>query len=108
MRLPHAQAQCPKCDDQLDRQSTGVVLKVDIAHQGERVHEALAKLSHWCGVADQERAAGLRLIVGSGLIREAILAELPGRSRITPKMGRIRARLSSVCADKPFGLPNCR
>jgi site-specific recombinase len=76
MRLPHAQTQCPKCDDQLDRQSTGVVLNVDIAHQGERVHEALAKLSHWCGVADQERAAGLRLIVGSGLIREAILAEL--------------------------------
>jgi hypothetical protein len=53
-----------------------VVLNVDIAHQGERVHEALAKLSHWCGIADQERAAGLRVVVGSGLIREAILAEL--------------------------------
>jgi len=76
MRLPHGQAQCPKCDDQLDRQSTGLVLTVDIAHQGERVHEALAKLSHWCDIADQQRASGLRLIVGSGLIREAILAEL--------------------------------
>jgi site-specific recombinase len=76
MRLPHGRAQCPKCDDQLSRQSTGAVLTVDIAHQGERVHEALSKLSHWCGVADQERASGLRLIVGSGLIREAIFAEL--------------------------------
>jgi hypothetical protein len=76
MRLPPGQAQCPKCDDQLGHQSTGVILTVDVAHQGERVHEALAKLAHWCGVADQERAAGLRLIVGSGLIRDAILGEL--------------------------------
>lgn len=76
MRLPYGHTQCPKCDDQLGRQSTGLILTVDVAHQGERVHEALSKLSHWCGVADQERAAGLRLIVGSGLIREAILAEL--------------------------------
>ena len=76
MRLPPGQAQCLKCDDQLGRQSTGAILTVDIAHQGERVHEALAKLTHWCGVADQERAAGLRLRVGSGLIREAILGDL--------------------------------
>ncbi len=70
--IPH----CPKCDNDLSRQHDGSTLTVDIAHQGERVHEALAKMH---GVIAQERggvAQNVRLIVGSGPIRDEVLLVL--------------------------------
>jgi hypothetical protein len=67
---------CDKCDSPLFRQSDGSTLTVDIAHHRETVAQALQKLESaltdgWHGYASQ-----VRLIVGGGAIREAVLAEL--------------------------------
>jgi hypothetical protein len=67
---------CDKCDSPLFGQSDGSTLTVDIAHHRETVAQALQKLESaltagWHGYAGQ-----VRLIVGGGAIREAVLAEL--------------------------------
>ena len=51
-------------------------MTVDIAHHGERVHEALAKLDTVLVETDAGVNARIRLIVGGGLIRDAVLARL--------------------------------
>lgn len=67
---------CPKCDNALGLQHDGSTLTVDIAHQGERVSEALQKMEHEIQRARQGVALNLRLIVGSGLIRDEVLLAL--------------------------------
>ncbi len=67
---------CPKCDERLKDQSDGSRWVEDIAHHGERVHEALAKLDQIMTAADYERPETLLLIVGGGRIRDAVLARL--------------------------------
>lgn len=67
---------CPKCDGELAQQTNGDVLTEDIAHHRETIREALAKLQRLMAEAERTRAAGLRLVVGTGLIREAVVAEL--------------------------------
>ena len=79
MRVPRDISRCPKCDDHVTRQTDGYVLTEDIAHQQERVSEALIKLERLFVEAELGRAAGLRLIVGSGLIREAVFEALRTR-----------------------------
>ena len=69
---------CPKCDSEIRLQSDGSVLTQDIAHQGERVSEAVAKLDELMRDGYAGRTAKLRLIVGSGLIREEINIVLGG------------------------------
>ena len=76
MRVASGTASCPKCDNDLTQQTDGSTVTVDIAHQGERLHEALAKLDQLvaregAGVTEQ-----LRLVVGGGLIRQAVMARL--------------------------------
>jgi hypothetical protein len=76
---------CDKCDSALFRQSDGSTLSVDIAHQRETVTQALQKLESALTDGWHGYAAQLRLIVGGGAIREAVLAELyfqQSRSRI--------------------------
>lgn len=72
---------CPKCDAELDLQTDGSVLTCDIAHHGERVHEALAKLNSLIAVARADVTARLRLIVGTGLIRDEVCATLNNYER---------------------------
>ncbi|MEQ8407540.1 MAG: hypothetical protein RKH07_04615 [Gammaproteobacteria bacterium] len=67
---------CPKCDNALDVQHDGSTITVDIAHQGERVHEALEKMQHEIDAARAGVAMNLRLVVGSGLIRNEVLLAL--------------------------------
>ncbi len=67
---------CDKCDSPLFQQSDRSTLTVDIAHHRETVTQALQKLDFaltegWHGYTSQ-----VRLIVGGGAIREAVLAEL--------------------------------
>lgn len=76
MEMPAGTVRCPKCDDLLAQQSTGEIVTRDIAHQRETVAQALAKFKQLLVEADTRRAAGLRLVVGSGLIRDAVMAEL--------------------------------
>ena len=65
--------------EKLSSITTLLYLTEDIAHQQERVHEALIKLERLFVEAEIGRAAGLRLIVGSGLIREAVFEALRAR-----------------------------
>lgn len=67
---------CPKCDNALDLQHDGSTITVDIAHGGERVSEALQKMQHEIDAARSGIAMRLRLVVGSGLIRDEVLLRL--------------------------------
>lgn len=72
METFHDQKQCLKCDDILGSQSDGSTLTYDIAHQGERVREAVLKLENLMAELQSGNTSYLRLIVGSGLIRDEI------------------------------------
>lgn len=67
---------CPKCDNSLDLQHDGSTVTVDIAHQGERVSEALQKMQNEIDLARKGVAMNIRLIVGSGLIRDEVMLSL--------------------------------
>ena len=67
---------CPKCDNALDLQHDGSTSTVDIAHHGERVSEALRKMQSEIESAQKGVAMCIRLIVGSGLIRDEVLLTL--------------------------------
>ena len=76
MLVARHDAICPKCDAVLSAQTDGSIVTSDIAHQGERVHEAMAKLEHLIIEAKLHVTAKLRIIVGSGLIRDEAEARL--------------------------------
>lgn len=68
---------CIKCDSPMFSLSDGSTVTVDIAHHHETVVKALEKFEHALNrVWKQSHAGNLRLIVGGGLIRDAVLAEL--------------------------------
>jgi len=67
---------CPKCDNALNLQHDGSTITVDIAHQGERVSEALRKMQSEIDSARKGVAMCIRLVVGSGLIRDEVLLAL--------------------------------
>ena len=72
---------CPKCDNRLDEQTDGSTVTVDIAHNGERVREALDKLHACIKASKKDVIQNLRLVVGSGLIREEALLTLHALAR---------------------------
>jgi hypothetical protein len=76
MRIDSEVRRCPKCDNQLDEQTDGSTMTVDIAHNGERVHEALRKMHDQIEAANRGVAQYIRFIVGSGLIREEAMMSL--------------------------------
>lgn len=67
---------CPKCDNSLSLQHDGSTVTVDIAHQGERVNEALQKMHTEIELARRGVAMQIRLVVGTGRIREEVLLVL--------------------------------
>lgn len=67
---------CPKCDNALNLQHDGSTITVDIAHQGERVSEALEKMQSEIDLARKGVSKCIRLVVGSGLIRDEVLLVL--------------------------------
>jgi len=67
---------CPKCDNALNLQHDGSTITVDIAHQGERVSEALRKMQSEIDLARKGIAKCIRLVVGSGLIRDEVMLVL--------------------------------
>ena len=76
---------CPKCDNDLSTQHDGSTITVDIAHQGEKVSEALKKMQREVDLARRGVAMRIRIIVGSGLIREearTVLGDLEYRGEI--------------------------
>ncbi len=76
MAVGERERRCPKCDNRLDLQTDGSTISVDIAHQGERVHDALKKLHREIKSAKVGVAQYLRLVVGTGVIREEAMRTL--------------------------------
>ena len=76
MSVDEAMSHCPKCDNALDLQHDGSTITVDIAHSGERVSEALQKMQSEIDLARRGVALRIRLVVGSGLIRDEVLLRL--------------------------------
>lgn len=70
------QPACIKCDTPLFDPSDGSTLTLDIAHHHETVSQALDKFERALERAWSSYARQLRLIVGGGAIREAVLGEL--------------------------------
>ena len=70
MHLDDQVRRCPKCDHRLDEQTDGSTETVDIAHNGERVHEALRKMHDRIEAANRGVVQYIRFVVGSGVIRE--------------------------------------
>ena len=81
MTTSDRERRCPKCDNRLDLQTDGSTISVDIAHHGERVHEALNKLQKELKFARTGIAQYLRLIVGTGVIRDEAMATLADLER---------------------------
>jgi len=76
MSVSETMRYCPKCDNVLNLQHDGSTITVDIAHQGERVSEALRKMQSEIDLARKGVAMCIRLVVGSGLIRDEVLLAL--------------------------------
>jgi hypothetical protein len=76
MSVSETMRNCPKCDNVLKLQHDGSTITVDIAHQGERVSEALRKMQSEVDLARNGVAMRIRLVVGSGLIRDEVLLAL--------------------------------
>jgi hypothetical protein len=76
MSVSETMRNCPKCDNALNLQHDGSIITVDIAHQGERVSEALRKMQSEIDSARKGVAMCIRLVVGSGLIRDEVLLAL--------------------------------
>ena len=64
--------QCPKCDNNLELQTDGSTLALDISHNRESVYEALKKMEEAIDLAKKSSTQFLKLIVGGGLIREEV------------------------------------
>ena len=76
MSVSETMRYCPKCDNALNLQHDGSTITVDIAHQGERVSEALQKMQSEIDLARKGVAKCIRLVVGSGLIRDEVMLVL--------------------------------
>lgn len=76
MSVSETMPNCPKCDNALNLQHDGSTITIDIAHQGERVSEALQKMQSEIDLARKGVAMCIRLVVGSGLIRDEVLLVL--------------------------------
>ena len=53
-----------------------MTITVDIAHQGEHLSEALQKMQSEIDLASKGVAKSIRLVVGSGLIRDEVVLVL--------------------------------
>ena len=67
---------CPKCDAVLNLQSDGSRLHIDIAHDRETVSDALGKLEQVIEEAQSGYTQSIRVVVGTGVIREEALRQL--------------------------------
>ena len=81
MRVDGQSRHCPKCDNRLDKQTDGSTVTVDIAHHGERVHEALRKMHDQISGTRLGVSQYIRFVVGSGLIRHEVLTALADLER---------------------------
>ena len=76
MNIMSTMDHCPKCDNDLKSQHDGSTLTMDIAHRGESVSEALKKMQSEIDLARQDVVMHIRLVVGSGVIRDEAMLYL--------------------------------
>ena len=76
MNITATMDHCPKCDNDLKSQHDGSTFTIDIAHQGESVSEALKKMQGEIDLARQDVVMRIRLVVGSGMIRDEAMLYL--------------------------------
>lgn len=69
-------ARCPKCDTRPFQENRKATLTIDIAHQGQRLHEALEEFEEALELAREQGFGFLRLIVGSGKINRELAKDL--------------------------------
>ena len=67
---------CPKCDNDLRSQHDGSTFTKEIAHQGETLSAALRKMQSEIYLAMQSFLMRIRLVVGSGMIRDEAMLYL--------------------------------
>lgn len=67
---------CPKCDTRPFSENRKATLTIDIAHQGQRLHEALEEFEEALQLAREQGYGYLRLIVGSGKINQELAKDL--------------------------------
>lgn len=67
---------CPKCDAHPYSENRRCTLTVDIAHQGQRLDEALEEFEEALEMARDQGYGYLRLIVGSGKINRELAKDL--------------------------------
>lgn len=67
---------CPKCDTRPFSENRKATLTLDIAHQGQRLHEALEEFEEALELAREQGYGYLRLIVGSGKINRELAKDL--------------------------------
>jgi hypothetical protein len=67
---------CPKCDARPFSENRRATLTIDIAHGGQRVHEALVEFQEALEMAQEQGYGYLRLIVGSGRINQELARDL--------------------------------
>ena len=87
---------CAKCDDVLMEQGDGSTVTVDIAHNRETVSQALDSMDQVLDRAWRGYVSRVRLIVGGGVIREAVLGELTYRRQQGAVLGVVDENRGAV------------
>ncbi len=67
---------CPKCDTPPYQENRRATLTVDIAHHGQRMHDAIEQFEEALQQARDQGYGYLRLIVGSGKINKELALDL--------------------------------
>ncbi|MFK7865258.1 MAG: hypothetical protein AB8B95_13650 [Pseudohongiellaceae bacterium] len=102
MQLDASMNYCPKCDNDLESQHDGSTVTIDIAHNGERLREAIDKMAREIECSKNLSAENLRLIVGTGMIRDEVLirlrdfefrGDIKGFQLELPNRGSVKVRL---------------
>ena len=65
---------CPKCDSHLNLQTDKTWIRVDVAHHGETIDEAINTLRKTIIETRMGNSQGLNVVVGKGMIRDAAWA----------------------------------
>ncbi len=87
---------CAKCDDVLMEQGDGSTVTADIAHNRETVSQALDSMDQVLDRAWRGYVSRVRLIVGGGVIREAVLGELAYRRQQGAVLGVVDENRGAV------------
>jgi hypothetical protein len=74
--IAESDTNCPKCDSPLAGQTDGSTVTIDIAHNKQRIHQAIEQLRSSIELHHQSTTQFLRVIVGGDRIRKAAIAEL--------------------------------